>query len=89
MKHILSLVMVAYTGLALADDWPNWRGPRHDGISIEKGWMPNFSEVAWRAQVGVGFSSFAVADGRVFTLGCTGKKQGNQETFYAMNASNF
>ena len=87
MKRILSLILLAHSGLVLADDWPNWRGPRHDGVSLEKGWTPNFNKVAWRAQVGVGFSSFAVADGRVFTLGCTGKKRGNQETFYVMNAS--
>jgi len=87
MKCIFFFILLAHSGLALADDWPNWRGPRHDGVSLEKGWKPNLTKVAWRAQVGVGFSSFAVADGRVFTLGCTGKKQGNEETFYAMNAT--
>ncbi|SVB73895.1 uncharacterized protein METZ01_LOCUS226749, partial [marine metagenome] len=28
MKRILSLMLLAHSGLALADDWPNWRGPR-------------------------------------------------------------
>ena len=68
VKRILSLILLAYSGLALADDWPNWRGPWHDGVSREKGWTPNFSKVAWRAQVGVGFSSFAVADPSSFAL---------------------
>mgnify|MGYP001980543425 CR=1 FL=1 len=80
-------VIFFLTGTVMADDWPNWRGPRHDGVSLEKNWGPKIGKIAWRAKVGVGFSSMAVADGRVFTLGCTGKRQGNIETFYALNAA--
>lgn len=58
---------------AFADDWPQWRGPQRNGISAETGWLDAWPEagppVAWRAEVGTGFSSFAVAGGRVFTLG--------------------
>lgn len=89
-KVISKLALIAFAVLSLpasADDWPNWRGPRHDGVSHERAWVANFRKVAWRSQVGVGFSSFAVADGRVFTMGCTGKRKGNQETFYAINAA--
>ncbi len=86
MKWFLTISLML-TRVAVADDWPNWRGPRHDGLSREKGWAADFSKVAWRAKVGVGFSSMAVADGRVFTIGCTGKRQGNEETFYALNAA--
>lgn len=87
MKRFVFLFLLTVAGFVLADDWPNWRGPRHDGVSLEKDWIPDFSKVAWRAKVGVGFSSMAVKDGRVFTLGCTGKRRGNEETFYAMNAA--
>lgn len=56
-----------------AADWPCWRGPEHNGISDEKAWTDQWPAagpaVAWRAQVGVGFSSFVVARGRVYTLG--------------------
>lgn len=56
---------------AAADDWPNWRGPRHDGISTETAWADAFAapKVAWKADVGIGFSSFAVAAGRAYTIG--------------------
>jgi outer membrane protein assembly factor BamB len=58
-------------------DWPCWRGPTHNGISTEADWSwkwgTNGPPVLWRAQVGRGFSSFAVADKRVFTLGNTNK----------------
>ena len=56
-------------------DWPCWRGPERTGVSREAGWScqpgTNSLPALWRASVGKGFSSFAVADGRVFTLGNT------------------
>ena len=66
-------------------DWPNWRGPDHDGISKEQPPRPNFSKILWRKDIGVGFSSLAVSGGRVFALGCSGNKNGNKETFYCIS----
>ncbi len=85
MRQLLILVLLA--NLAQAEDWPNWRGLRHDGISREAVPKADFSKIAWRAKIGVGFSSMAVADGRVFALGSTGKRRGNQETFTCLNAA--
>ena len=71
MARAAGLVLCA--SLAAADDWPHWRGPRFNGISRESGWLDRWPEggppIAWRANVGTGFSSFAVADGRVCTMG--------------------
>jgi outer membrane protein assembly factor BamB len=58
-------------------DWPQWRGPRRDGIAAEKGllkqWPTGGPPVAWTATgAGDGYSSFAVANGRLFTLGARG-----------------
>ena len=48
-----------------ADDWPCWRGPARNGISAEKDWLDQWPadgpRVAWKAEVGTGFSTFAVA----------------------------
>lgn len=68
------LALLAHSGgLAAGADWPNWRGPTHDGISTETGWTTNWPaggpKVLWKASLGVGFSSFTVADGRVYTMG--------------------
>jgi outer membrane protein assembly factor BamB len=57
-----------------SDDWPQWRGPNRDGISTERGllqsWPPSGPPPAWRATgAGAGYSSFAVANGRLYTLG--------------------
>lgn len=54
--------------------WPSWRGPERNGISRETAWTwrwagTNGPSVVWRASVGKGFSSFAVADGKAYTLG--------------------
>ena len=56
------------------EDWPQWRGPNRDGISRETGLLQSWPEggppLAFRADgLGVGFSTVAVADGRIHTLG--------------------
>jgi outer membrane protein assembly factor BamB len=55
-------------------DWPQWRGPNRDGISLDKGllreWPKDGPPVVWQVDaVGVGYSSIAVKDGRIFTQG--------------------
>lgn len=58
---------------AAGNDWPCFHGPRHDGISTETGWSVKWPEAGpkklWEAKVGVGFSSMAVVEGRVYTMG--------------------
>lgn len=54
------------------NDWPQWRGPNRDGVSTEKGllekWPDKGPKELWRQPVGKGYSSMAVARGRVFTI---------------------
>ena len=57
-------------GQASADNWPQWRGPDHDGISKETG-LPvrwdNVQEVAWRLPLpGAAGSTPVVWDDRIF-----------------------
>lgn len=53
--------------------WPNWLGPHRDGISSEAGWSTVWPKdglsVAWSRQIGIGFSSISIVDGRLFTMG--------------------
>ena len=82
---ILVVLLVGTPAPTQADDWPVWRGPTHDGISAEKGWSPAAvaeGKVLWRAQVGVGHASFAVAGGKVYTLG----NADGQDTVYCFDA---
>jgi outer membrane protein assembly factor BamB len=62
------------------DDWPQWRGPNRDGISkeagLKKSWPAGGPPLAWRtAGAGEGYSSFAVADGRLYTMGARGNTE--------------
>jgi outer membrane protein assembly factor BamB len=68
-----AVLVLAGSPTASADDWPRWRGPARSGISAERGWLDAWPadgpKVLWKAEVGVGFSSFAVAGGRAYTIG--------------------
>ena len=70
---ILVLLIALMANCAVADDWPNWRGPLHNGISNEPNWIGDWPAcepiILWEQQVGTGFSSIVVADGRLYTMG--------------------
>ena len=57
---------------ARADDWPQWMGPKRDGVWREMGLLEKFPEggpkVLWRTPLGSGYSGPAVAGGRVFVM---------------------
>lgn len=61
------------TASVRAADWPQWRGPARSGISTETDWNHAWPSSGppqvWSAQVGEGFSSVAVAGGRLYTMG--------------------
>ena len=62
----------AFGAEAAGYDWPCWRGPLRNGHTAEAAaaWRgTNGLPVLWKASVGKGFSSFAVAEGRAYTLG--------------------
>jgi outer membrane protein assembly factor BamB len=56
---------------AFAADWPRWRGPEANGISSETAapWSGAGPKKLWQAEVGLGFSSISVAQGRAYTMG--------------------
>lgn len=80
------LSILCFAVLAHGADWPNWRGPNHDGISTEKGWRFVWPAAGparlWNANVGTGFASVTVSDGRVFTMG----NEGNTDTIFCLDA---
>lgn len=56
---------------ASSAEWHRWRGPDANGISAEQiePWPTAGPKVLWKAEVGLGFSSIAVANGRAYTMG--------------------
>jgi outer membrane protein assembly factor BamB len=84
----LLLALAGMVAPAVAADWPQWRGPDENGISTERlPDQPKLDQVIWRKNVGTGFSSMAVVDGRVFTMGHRGPKDGGQETVWCFDAA--
>lgn len=71
-----------------ADDWPNWHGPRYDGVSAEADWdSGKIDRTAWTAEVGIGFASVSVCDGRLYTMGHNGDKgAAGKETIICLDA---
>jgi len=69
-----ALILVTLLAPLTADPWPQWRGANRDGRSAETGLLQSWPEggppLAWQAsEIGGGFSSVSVADGRIYTLG--------------------
>jgi len=66
-------MVLALAGGVSAGDWPAWRGPDRTGVSTETGWRSDWSAnppaILWKAEVGKGFSTVSVADGRAYTMG--------------------
>jgi outer membrane protein assembly factor BamB len=61
-----------------APDWPQWRGPRRDGISVETGLLQSWPEggpsLLWEVSgIGRGYSSPIVVGDRVYITGDQGK----------------
>jgi len=56
-----------------ASEWSRWRGPNGTSVSDESlaiaPWSPSGPQVLWTNHAGIGFSSMAISQGRVFTLG--------------------
>ena len=79
-----ALAVSAFT--AFADDWPQWRGPDRNGISQETDWLKKWPDqgpkMAWKANVGLGYSSVVVADGRAYTAGFGNE----QDTLFCFDA---
>jgi outer membrane protein assembly factor BamB len=66
-------ICVAGAAFSAADDWPDWRGPAHNGHSYETGLVESWDydsgeNVLWESPIG-GRAAPVVLNGRVF-LGC-------------------
>ncbi|HET6975666.1 MAG TPA: PQQ-binding-like beta-propeller repeat protein [Pyrinomonadaceae bacterium] len=78
-----AMLLVALAQQALAQSggsWPQWRGPNRDGISKETGllkqWPAEGPPLVWKASgAGGGYSSFSVANGKLYTMGLRGERE--------------
>lgn len=91
MNRRAALVAVSMLGCVTfikAADWPQFRGPERTGISKETGLLKKWPEkgpklLSTFKNAGLGFSSLAIADGKVYTLGT----RDNDEIIIALDAN--
>ena len=67
------LALIAAGTVAKADDWTQWRGPKRDGVSLEKGllkaWPKEGPKLAWQVKdIGSGYSTPVVVGSRLYVL---------------------
>ena len=71
------ILAVSIGGMLEASDWPQWRGPRANGVSDEKNLPERWNateNIAWKAPLaGAGISTPIVAGGRVYVTSQIGR----------------
>lgn len=81
-RFVLSSALTLTLALTLpAADWPQFRGPNRDGVSKETGllktWPKDGPTKVWTAkELGLGFGTPSVADGKIFGMGTRDGKDG-------------
>lgn len=74
MYRVLAALCLALFGSTAvsADDWPQWLGPRRDGVWREEGLLESFPsgglKPQWRTPIGAGYAGPAVVGQRVFVI---------------------
>lgn len=86
MRSLAFLALILTAAPAIAEDWPQWLGPRRDASSTEKvaPWK-EAPRVLWRREVGEAHSSPVVAGGKVYVF--TKVKDKEEEELAAYDAS--
>ena len=62
---------LAAAASAFGAEWPQFRGPTHNGVSAEKiliNWPSEGPRRVWKKALTDGFSSFAISQGKAYTL---------------------
>src|SRR5712664_1844432 len=83
-RNLLTLSALLWlASTALAQDWPQWRGPNRDGTApgVTAAWPKELKE-EWKVTVGIGHSSPLVAAGRIYVFA----RQGEDETLLCLDA---
>lgn len=93
LAFLLGVLLAVHSlSTASASDWPKYRGVDGTGISTdplgEVSWPESGPKVVWKKPTPLGFSSFAIAEGRAFTLISRDNGDGElTQTCVAMNAA--
>lgn len=88
-RFLLPLLVLALCEMAVADDWPQWGGPKRDIVWRETGIIDKFPTEGvlprvWSTPIGEGYAGPAVADGRVYVTDL--QKEAREERVLCLDA---
>jgi outer membrane protein assembly factor BamB len=92
MRRLLAVILAALAAPAVhAADWPQWRGPNRDGVSVETGllkdWPKDGPKLAWKANIdGVGYGSPVIVGEKLFITAAEDADEGQKEFAICLNA---
>ena len=90
LKLVLVGLLASLSIRLAAEDWPQYRGPKGDGLVSEKlglkPWPAGGLKTVWKVPAATGFSCFSVADEKVFTLVKRNVEGADREVCVALNA---
>jgi len=86
-KSVCCFLSFVFAGVisVRSEDWPQYRGPNHDGSTPEKistKWPVEGPKQIWKAELGESFGSFAIASGKAFCF--IQRKVGGQDAEVAI-----
>jgi outer membrane protein assembly factor BamB len=71
-RTLITFLILILSPATFADDWPQWLGPRRDGVWREPNLLTAFPKegltIKWRTPVAGGYAGPAVANGRVYLI---------------------
>jgi outer membrane protein assembly factor BamB len=74
LLSVSAAILIGWAGPATSADWPTFRGPNRSAVSSEthllQKWPEGGPPLVWKVEgTGRGYSSLAIAGGRIYTLG--------------------
>lgn len=79
MRPLICCLTLLFSAAGHAEEWPDFLGPKRQGISKETGWNMDWNAkeppVLWRAKAGAGASSCTIAAGKLYTMGGEGDEE--------------
>ena len=86
LMAIVAIVVLTGASCVFGQDWPQWRGPSRDGklggFTAPQSWPKELTQ-KWKVTVGVGDSSPALVDGKLYAFG----RQDADEVISCIDAS--
>jgi outer membrane protein assembly factor BamB len=83
-----AVIALSISASVFADEWPQYRGPNHDGITSEKietHWTGSGPKALWQIPLGSSLGSFVTGDHKAFVYQMHGKVPTGTETLSAVD----